>query len=142
MLRTRHGQCPLHVPSLSWLVCFVEITWKCSLENGNIHTHPPGATSHPDPNCYHFGIFSSFGVTILFKKIVCIAVYLINNFVIVSGNSEGTLVIYMHVSILPQTPLPSRLPHNLQQSSLCYTEGLCWLCILNIAVCTCPSQIS
>ena len=41
---------------------------------------------------------------------------------------------YMDVSILPQTPLPSRLPHNTEQSSLC------WLYILNIAVCACPSQ--
>ena len=26
-------------------------------------------------------------------------------------------------SILPQTPLPSRLPHNIEQSSTCYTVG-------------------
>ena len=43
--------------------------------------------------------------------------------------------------ILPQTPLPSRLPHKIEQSSLCYTVGPYWLSILNIAVCTCPSQI-
>ena len=29
--------------------------------------------------------------------------------------------------ILPQTPLPSRLPRNIEQSSLCYTVGPCWL---------------
>ena len=29
--------------------------------------------------------------------------------------------------ILPQTPLPSRLPRNMEQSSLCYTVGPCWL---------------
>ena len=40
----------------------------------------------------------------------------------------------MHVSILPQTPLTSRLPHNIEQSSLCYRVGPCWLSILNIAV--------
>ena len=28
------------------------------------------------------------------------------------------------VSILPQTPLPSRLPHNVEQNSLCYAVGL------------------
>ena len=42
--------------------------------------------------------------------------------------------------ILPQAPLPSRLPHNIEQSSLCCTVGPCCLSILNIAVCTCPSQ--
>ena len=48
----------------------------------------------------------------------------------------------MYVAILPQTPLPSRLPHNIEQSSLCYTNqaGPCWLSILNIAVCTSPTQ--
>ena len=39
------------------------------------------------------------------------------------------------LSILPQTPLPSRLPHNVDQSSLCYTVRPCWLSILNIAEC-------
>ena len=29
----------------------------------------------------------------------------------------------MHISILPQTPLPFRLPYNIAQSSLCYTVG-------------------
>ena len=33
-----------------------------------------------------------------------------------------------------------RLPHSIKQSSMCYTVGPCWLSILNIAVCTCPSQ--
>ena len=40
------------------------------------------------------------------------------------------------VSILQQTPLPSGLPHNIEQSSVRYTVGPCWLSILNIAVCT------
>ena len=40
----------------------------------------------------------------------------------------------MHLSILPQTPLQSSLAHNIEQSSMCYTIGLCWLSILNIAV--------
>ena len=33
--------------------------------------------------------------------------------------------------------LPSRLPRDIEQSFLCYTVGLCWLSILNIAVYTC-----
>ena len=32
----------------------------------------------------------------------------------------------IHVFILPKTPLLSRLPHNIEQSSMCYTVGLCW----------------
>ena len=45
-----------------------------------------------------------------------------------------------HVSIL-QTPAPPfRLPGNIEQSSMCYPVGLCWLSVLNIAVCTCPSH--
>ena len=37
-----------------------------------------------------------------------------------------------HVSILSQTPLPSRLLHNIEQSSLCYIVGPCWLSTLRI----------
>ena len=36
----------------------------------------------------------------------------------------------------PPTPLPSRLPHNIEQSSMCYTVDPCWLSILNLAMCT------
>ena len=60
--------------------------------------------------------------------------------VIILGEQERDLAIYIHVSILPQTPLTSRLPHNIEQSSMGYTVVPCWLSILNIAVCTCPSQ--
>ena len=38
---------------------------------------------------------------------------------------------YMYHS--PLKPLPSRLPPNTEQSSLCYKVGHCWLFILNIA---------
>ena len=40
----------------------------------------------------------------------------------------------------PPNFLPSRLPHNIEQSSMCYIEQPCLLSVLNIAVCTCPSQ--
>ena len=59
-----------------------------------------------------------------------------HNFVIVSGGQQRDLAISIHVSNPPQIPLPSRLPHNIEQSSLCYTIGPCWLSILNIAECT------
>ena len=41
-------------------------------------------------------------------------------------------------------PFSPKLPSHpgcqeLEQSSICYTVGLCWLSILDISVCTCPS---
>ena len=65
---------------------------------------------------------------------------LTKNIVIVSAEQWRDSAIQIHISILPQTPLPSRLPHNIEQSSMCYTVGPCWFSILNTAVCTCPSQ--
>ena len=42
-----------------------------------------------------------------------------------------------HASTLSQNLSPIRSLHNIEQNSLCYTVGLYWLSILNIAVCTC-----
>ena len=49
-----------------------------------------------------------------------------NNAVIIAGDQQRDSAIHRHVSILPQTPLPSRLPHNVEQSSTCYTVGPCF----------------
>ena len=43
-------------------------------------------------------------------------VQLIDNAVAVSGGQQRDSARHMHVSILPQTPLPSRLPHDTEQS--------------------------
>ena len=59
---------------------------------------------------------------------------------LVSGVQQGDLVIHLHVSILFQILFPFRLLKNIEQSSLCYEVGPCWLPILNITVCTCESQ--
>ena len=59
---------------------------------------------------------------------------------LVSGVQQSDSVIHIHVSILFQIRFPFRLLHNIDQSSLCYAVGPCWLSILNIAVCTCQSQ--
>ena len=67
---------------------------------------------------------------------------MINNIVIVADEQWKDLATHIHVSILPQTPLPSRLPHNIEQSSMGCTVGPCWLPILNIAVCPYLSQTS
>ena len=57
---------------------------------------------------------------------------------IISDKQHRDSAIHIHVSTLPQTPLPPRLPHNIEQSSLCYTVGPCRLPILSTAVSTCP----
>jgi len=60
---------------------------------------------------------------------------MINHVVTVSSGQQRDSAIHKHVSILLQTPLLSRLPHKIKQSSCPY-----WLCILIIAMCTCQSQ--
>ena len=75
-------------------------------------------------------------IFLLFYFLLCIGAQPINNVVIVSGEQLRDSVIHIHVSILPQTPLPSRLPDNINQNSMCYTVGPRWLSILNTALCT------
>ena len=60
-----------------------------------------------------------------FELLIFIGVELINNVVIVSGEQGRDSAIHTHVSILPQTLLPPRLPHNTEQSSLCCTISPC-----------------
>ena len=45
-----------------------------------------------------------------------------------------------YIYILFQILFPFKLLQSIEQSSLCYTVGPCWLSILNTAVCTCQSQ--
>ena len=95
----------------------------CLLQGDDPSTIPSNLSS-----CFSVGFF-------FFHFLFCIGVMLINNVVIASGEQRRDSAIHIHVSILPQTLLPSRLPHNYEQSSLCYTGGPCWLSILNIAQC-------
>ena len=46
-----------------------------------------------------------------------------NHVVIVSDKQQRDSAIHIHVSILLQMPLPSRLPHDIEQSPMCYTKG-------------------
>ena len=64
-----------------------------------------------------------------------------NNVVLLSGVWQSDATIHTHVSILFQILFPLRLLHNIEQSSLCYAVGPCWLLILNIAVCLCRFEI-
>ena len=62
---------------------------------------------------------------------------------IVPGEWQRDSAIHLKVSILSQTPLPSRLSYNIGQSSMRHTIGPCWLSILLTAVCvrvqSCPT---
>ena len=64
-----------------------------------------------------------------------------NSVLMVSGGQPRSSATHIHKSILPQTPLSSRLPRDIELSSLCWTAGPCWFSMLNPAVCPCPSQI-
>ena len=58
---------------------------------------------------------------------------------LVSSIQQSDSVIYIHVSILYQILFPCRLSQGIEQRSLYYTVGPCWLSVLNRAVCTCLS---
>ena len=55
---------------------------------------------------------------------------MINNAVLVSGVQQSYSVIHIHVSALFQILFPFRLLHKIEQTSLYYTVGLCWLSVL------------
>ena len=57
-----------------------------------------------------------------------------NNFMIVSGGLQRDSAVHVRISLFPQTPLPSRLLLNIEQS-LYATVGPCWLTILKIVLC-------
>ena len=63
-----------------------------------------------------------------------------HNVVLVSGIQKSDSVINIHVSILFQILFPFRLLQSIEQRSLWYTVGPCWLSILHIVVCICSSQ--
>lgn len=53
-----------------------------------------------------------------------------SNVVIISGGLLRDLAVHIHVSILPKFPrIQAAITVN--QSSLCYTVGACWLSTLN-----------
>ena len=59
---------------------------------------------------------------------------------IISGIQQSNSATHIHISILPQTPLSSRLSYNIEQSVIYYTVGPYWLSILNTTVYTRRSQ--
>ena len=57
---------------------------------------------------------------------------MLSNVVLVSGVQQSHSVLHIHVPILFQILFPLWLLQNVEQSSLCYIVGPCWLPILNI----------
>ena len=72
----------------------------------------------------------------------CMRVHLINNVVFhVSFRYTTKWISYTCTCIHSfQVLFPFRLLQSIEQNSLCYTVGPCWLSVLDIAVCKCPSQ--
>ena len=62
-----------------------------------------------------------------FSSLFCTGMQSVNTVVIVSGEQQRDSVIHAHAPILLQTSLPSRLPHPIEESALCYMVGPCWL---------------
>ena len=113
-----------------WDLNFLTRAWTHVHCSGNSESYALDCQGIPRVQLFFLILNFLFGIWVL----------PINNAVI-SGEQRRDSAIHIHVSILPQTPLPFRLPHNIEQSSLCYPVGPCWLSILNIAVCICPAQI-
>ena len=65
---------------------------------------------------------------------------IVNDIVLVSYIQQSDSVLHIHVSILFQTLFLFSLLQNIEQNSLCYAVGPCWLSTLNIAVSNCQSQ--
>ena len=68
----------------------------------------------------HFDPVSLSFLNLLF----CIGVFPVNNAVIVPGEQRRDSAIHIHISTLPQTPLPSRLPHNIEQLPVLNSRSL------------------
>ena len=107
------------------------VTWErtCSLWRGQ-GGKAPRASKELGPANHHVSEFIFFFLTFY----SALEYSRLTMLVIVSGGQQRDSAIHIHVSILPQTPLPARLPHSTEQSFLCCTAGHCWLAILNLTV--------
>ena len=73
---------------------------------------------------YLFSLFKPFLLYFLLNFLFYIGVQPINNVVTVSGAQRRDSAVHIYVSILLQTSLLSRLPHNIKQNFMCYTGSL------------------
>ena len=58
----------------------------------------------------------------------------LNTIVLISDIQQSDSIIHIHASVLFQILFPIRLLQNIEQSSLCYAVGPCWLPVLTITV--------
>ena len=135
-----HSPCPplsLLFPIVYWLCSLVQGWWLISSDQLSLTIWQSFlflAEPHGEDSGHGWFLF-------FFFLNFYIGVEPINKAVIVSHELQRDSAVHVHVSILPQTPLPSRLPHYFEQSSVCHTIGPCWLFILNTAVCTCRPKL-
>ena len=119
------------------LVSLASVTWPEGSPNDGLYafTRFKVVLSHKD--WLNVFLVEKSRVSLFFKKIVCrlegVTVKFIDlflNFLILYQRAGDTVKGFSHICMavyvwLLQTPLPSRLPHNIEQSSLCYIIGPC-----------------
>ena len=118
---------------------YQKLTAKHRVESGIPGSLCPPSNRHsPKTIDQERNFFLFFFLLILKNFLFYIGVLLINKVVLVPDAQQSDSVI--QVSILFQILFPFRLLRNIDQISLCYTVGPCWLYILNTVVCECQSQ--
>ena len=106
-----------------------------------VDCNPPGSSVH---GILQARILEWVAREYIFKKNLYFVLgysRLTNNIVIVSGEQQRDSAIHIHVFIRPPSPPPIQTAHDIEQSSMCYTVGPCWLSILDTTVCTCQSKL-
>ena len=107
---------PLEPTPLTWSPCRPDC-WGCAIQGRE--------------TCYApLIVVKSTVSSLFFFNILYLEYSWFNNIVTVSKEQQRDSAIHRHVSILPQTALPSKLPHDIEQSSSCSTAGPCWFPIL------------
>ena len=75
-------------------------------------------------------IFELLHTFILFLNFILY--WSINHVILVSGIQQSDSIILIHVAILSKILFLCRLLQSIEQSSLCYILGPCWLSVLNL----------
>ena len=117
-------------PAATWLPSWrdVDTLWRaCSSEDYFILRE-----------AFVFIFFLSYGTNLFFHFLT--GVQLSYNVVLVSDVQQVDSVIHICLLILFQILFSHGLSQSIEQSSLCYTVGPCWLSVLCAAACLCPSQ--
>ena len=90
--------------------------------------------------CAYLDVMINWLIYYCFNFLIYIGLLPINNTGIVSGGQQrDSTNTYTRIHSPANTP-PIHGAQTIEQRSLCYIVGPCWLSILNRAVCTWPSQ--